>query len=298
MENQNLLLSPDLLRLAKLTPESAKEELFDSPAEDGGEPVLKPDAASILASRIVSRMEQERRDKLGQGIKTHAQKVEAVVRPLFEEFGVADSEDVLTGLANLAEKIELLKKEKPSLANLTDEEVAKLPAFQRKLNAELQAAREAREALQRTLDEFAARVEQEKKDNIVFGHVEATLRKANAAFGANPSAQLRHFFNGLDKKFIHLNDDGGIDLLDENGIALRGPSKEILTFEEYVIQKWRELGYGIKEAEPASPAPGKHGKPGGFTSSAQAQEALKSAKTPEEKREILAKIAELLKQGK
>lgn len=294
---EHLLLSPDLLRVAKLSPETAKAEFFDPPAEEGGEPVLKPDASALLARKILERMETERKDKLGQGIKTHAQKVEAVVRPLFEAFGV-QSDDVIAGLGDLAEKIELLKKEKPSLASLTEEEVTKLPAFQKKLNAELQAAREAREALQKQYEDFAAQVERQKQDSVIFGHVEAALTKANAAFGTNRSAQLRHFFNGLEKEYIHLSEDGSIELLDKDGIALRGPSKEIITFEEYVVQKWRDLGYGIKEADPAPPTPGKPGKPGSFTTSAQAQEALKTAKTPEEKREILAKIAELVRQGK
>ena len=295
---ENVLLNPDLLRVAKLSAAEAQELLFEAPGEEGGEPTLKADAPSLIARRILDRMEQERKDKLGQGIKTHAQKVEAAISPLFQAFGV-QSDDVVSGITGLAEKIELLRKEKPSLADLTDDEIVKLPAFQRKLNAELVAAREERERLQKQHEEFVLQVERQKVDNVVFGHVESALSKANASFAPNRAAQLRHFFNALDRSYFHLNDDGTIDLLDKDGIALRGPNKEMVTFEEYVVDKWRnEFGGGIKEADPAPPTPGKPGTPGSFTTSAQVQEALNREKDPARKRELMRTLAELIGKGK
>lgn len=257
----NLLLSPDLLRVAKLNASEAHSLLYDAATEDGGEPTLKPDAPSILAKRILDRMEQERKDKLGQGIKQRSQQIEAIVKPLFEQYGV-ESDDIVNGITDLTEKIKLTKREKPDLSTLTDEEVVKLPTFQKRLNAELAAARAEREALQKKHEEYMSDVEQQKKDSYVFGFVEQALSKAQAVFGANRSAQLRHFFNGLEKEYFHVSEDGTIDLLDKDGIAIRGSNKEMLTFDEYILTKWRDLGYATNDAPPASPAPGKSGSPG------------------------------------
>ena len=293
----NLLLSPDLLRVAKLNASEAHSLLYDAATDDGGEPTLKPDAPSILAKRILDRMEQERKDKLGQGIKQRSQQIEAIVKPLFEQYGV-ESDDIVNGITDLTEKIKLTKREKPDLSTLTDEEVVKLPTFQKRLNAELAAARAEREALQKQHQDYMAAVEQQNKDSYVFGFVEQALSKAQAAFGANRSAQLRHFFNGLEKEYFHVNEDGTIDLLDKDGIAIRGSNKEMLTFDEYIITKWRELGYATNDAPPASPAPGKSGSPGNFTSSAAVQEAIKITKDPIQKAELLKQLATLTRAGK
>jgi len=293
----NLLLSPDLLRVAKLNASEAHSLLYDAATDDGGEPTLKPDAPSILAKRILDRMEQERKDKLGQGIKQRSQQIEAIVKPLFEQYGV-ESDDIVNGITDLTEKIKLAKREKPDLSDLNDDEVVKLPAFQKKLNAELAAARAEREALQKQHADYMAAVEQQKKDSYVFGFVEQALTKAQAAFGANRSAQLRHFFNGLEKEYFHVSEDGTIDLLDKDGIAIRGANKEMLTFDEYVVGKWRDLGYATNDAPPASPAPGKSGSPGNFTTSAAVQEAIKITKDPITKAELLKKLAELTRAGK
>jgi len=293
----NLLLSPDLLRVAKLNASEAHSLLYDAATEDGGEPTLKPDASSILAKRILDRMEQERKDKLGQGIKQRSQQIEAIVKPLFEQYGV-ESDDIVNGITDLTEKIKLAKREKPDLSDLNDDEVVKLPAFQKKLNAELAAARAEREALQKQHADYMAAVEQQKKDSYVFGFVEQALTEAQAAFGANRSAQLRHFFNGLEKEYFHVSEDGTIDLLDKDGIAIRGANKEMLTFKEYVVGKWRDLGYATNDAPPASPAPGKSGSPGNFTTSAAVQEAIKITKDPIAKADLLKKLAELTRAGK
>lgn len=293
----NLLLSPDLLRVAKLNASEAHSLLYDAATEDGGEPTLKPDAPSILAKRILDRMEQERKDKLGQGIKQRSQQIEAIVKPLFEQYGV-ESDDIVNGITDLTEKIKLTKREKPDLSTLTDEEVVKLPTFQKRLNAELAAARAEREALQKKHEEYMSDVEQQKKDSYVFGFVEQALSKAQAAFGANRSAQLRHFFNGLEKEYFHVSEDGTIDLLDKDGIAIRGANKEMLTFDEYILTKWRELGYATNDAPPASPPPGKSGSPGNFTTSAAVQEAIKTTKDPILKAELLKQLATLTRAGK
>jgi hypothetical protein len=293
----NLLLSPDLLRVAKLNASEAHSLLYDAATEDGGEPTLKPDAPSILAKRILDRMEQERKDKLGQGIKQRSQQIEAIVKPLFEQYGV-ESDDIVNGITDLTEKIKLTKREKPDLSTLTDEEVVKLPTFQKRLNAELAAARAEREALQKKHEEYMSDVEQQKKDSYVFGFVEQALSKAQAAFGANRSAQLRHFFNGLEKEYFHVSEDGTIDLLDKDGIAIRGANKEMLTFDEYILTKWRELGYATNDAPPASPPPGKSGSPGNFTTSAAVQEAIRTTRNPIQKAELLKQLAELTRAGK
>ena len=293
----NLLLSPDLLRVAKLNASEAHSLLYDAATEDGGEPTLKPDAPSILAKRILDRMEQERKDKLGQGIKQRSQQIEAIVKPLFEQYGV-ESDDIVNGITDLTEKIKLTKREKPDLSTLTDEEVVKLPTFQKRLNAELAAARAEREALQKKHEEYMSDVEQQKKDSYVFGFVEQALSKAQAAFGANRSAQLRHFFNGLEKEYFHVSEDGTIDLLDKVGIAIRGANKEMLTFDEYILTKWKELGYATNDAPPASPAPGKSGSPGNFTTSAAVQEAIRTTRDPVQKGELLKQLATLTRAGK
>lgn len=293
----NLLLSPDLLRVAKLNASEAHSLLYDAATEDGGEPTLKPDAPSILAKRILDRMEQERKDKLGQGIKQRSQQIEAIVKPLFEQYGV-ESDDIVNGITDLTEKINLTKREKPDLSTLTDEEVVKLPTFQKRLNAELAAARAEREALQKQHADYMAAVEQQKKDSYVFGFVEQALSKAQAAFGANRSAQLRYFFNGLEKEYFHVNEDGTIDLLDKDGIAIRGSNKEMLTFDEYILTKWKDLGYATNDAPPASPAPGKSGSPGNFTTSAAVQEAIRTTRDPIQKAELLKQLATLTRAGK
>lgn len=297
---EHLLLNPDLLRVARLSTEAAKSELFEQAEGEGGELILRPDAPSILARKILDRLEQERKDKLGQGVKQRSIQIETAVRPLFEKYGVESDDDIVQGIADLAEKIKLLEKEKPSLADLKDDEVVKLPAFQRTLNEQLAAARQTREDLQKQFDDFRQSVDRDKTDNYVFGHVETALTKANAAFAPNRAAQLRHFFSGLEKDYFHIDPaTGGIELLDKDGIAIRGVNKEMMTFEEYVISKWKELGYGINDASPASPTPGKPGeRTTSFATSAQVQEAITREKDPLKKRELMGEASRLLRLGK
>ena len=285
----------DLLRLAELSEADAQAELFD--AGDDGTTTLKVDAWTILARRIQERAKREREDQYKRGIKTRSHQVEEAAKSIFEKYGV-QSDDVLSGLSDLATKIDLQAKEKPSLADLNDDEVVKLPAFQRKLNTELADARAARAELERQHQEYKSAIDQQQKDNYVFGFVEQALSKAQAAFGANRSAQLRHFFNGLEKEYFHVNQDGTIDLLDKDGIAIRGSNKEMLTFDEYILTKWRDLGYATNDAPPASPAPGKSGSPGNFTTSAAVQEAIKTTKDPIQKAELLKQLATLTRAGK
>ena len=286
----------DLLRLAELSEADAQAELFD--AGDDGTTTLKVDAWTILARRIQDRAKREREDQYKRGIKTRSHQVEEAAKSIFEKYGV-QSDDVLSGLSDLATKIDLQAKEKPSLADLNDEEVVRLPQFQRRLNAELAAARAEREALQKQHADYQLAIEQEKKDSIALGLTEQALVKAQAAFGANRSAQLKHFFKGLEKEYFHISEDGKtIDLLDKDGIAIRGSNKEMLTFDEYILTKWKELGYATNDAPPASPAPGKSGSPGNFTTSAAVQEAIKTTKDPILKAELLKQLATLTRAGK
>jgi hypothetical protein len=286
----------DLLRLAELSEADAQAELFD--AGDDGTTTLKVDAWTILARRIQDRAKREREDQYKRGIKTRSHQVEEAAKSIFEKYGV-QSDDVLSGLSDLATKIDLQAKEKPSLADLNDEEVVRLPQFQRRLNAELAAARAEREALQKQHADYQLAIEQEKKDSIALGLTEQALVKAQAAFGANRSAQLKHFFKGLEKEYFHISEDGKtIDLLDKDGIAIRGSNKEMLTFDEYILNKWKDLGYATNDAPPASPAPGKSGSPGNFTTSAAVQEAIKTTKDPILKAELLKQLATLTRAGK
>lgn len=286
----------DLLRLAELSEADAQAELFD--AGDDGTTTLKVDAWTILARRIQDRAKREREDQYKRGIKTRSHQVEEAAKSIFEKYGV-QSDDVLSGLSDLATKIDLQAKEKPSLADLNDEEVVRLPQFQRRLNAELAAARAEREALQKQHADYQLAIEQEKKDSIALGLTEQALVKAQAAFGANRSAQLKHFFKGLEKEYFHISEDGKtIDLLDKDRIAIRGSNKEMLTFDEYILIKWKDLGYATNDAPPASPAPGKSGSPGNFTTSAAVQEAIKTTKDPILKAELLKQLATLTRAGK
>jgi len=286
----------DLLRLAELSEADAQAELFD--AGDDGTTTLKVDAWTILARRIQDRAKREREDQYKRGIKTRSHQVEEAAKSIFEKYGV-QSDDVLSGLSDLATKIDLQAKEKPSLADLNDDEVVRLPQFQRRLNAELAAARAEREALQKQHADYQLAIEQEKKDSIALGLTEQALVKAQAAFGANRSAQLKHFFKGLEKEYFHISEDGKtIDLLDKDGIAIRGSNREMLTFDEYILNKWRDLGYATNDAPPASPAPGKSGSPGNFTTSAAVQEAIKTTKDPILKAELLKQLATLTRAGK
>lgn len=286
----------DLLRLAELSEADAQAELFD--AGDDGTTTLKVDAWTILARRIQDRAKREREDQYKRGIKTRSHQVEEAAKSIFEKYGV-QSDDVLSGLSDLATKIDLQAKEKPSLADLNDEEVVRLPQFQRRLNAELAAARAEREALQKQHADYQLAIEQEKKDSIALGLTEQALVKAQAAFGANRSAQLKHFFKGLEKEYFHISEDGKtIDLLDKDGIAIRGSNKEMLTFDEYILNKWKDLGYATNDAPPASPAPGKSGSPGNFTTSAAVQEAIRTTRDPVLKAELLKQLATLTRAGK
>ena len=98
---EHLLLNQDLLRLAKLDEDKAKELFLETNEE--GEATIRPDATAIFAKQVLNRMEQERNDKLGQGKKTMAQEVEKTLSPLFAKFGIQAEKDVINGISQLAE---------------------------------------------------------------------------------------------------------------------------------------------------------------------------------------------------
>jgi hypothetical protein len=292
---ENILLSADLLRLAKLNEESAKDMLLDTNEE--GEAILKPDATAIFAKQVLTRMEQERNDKLGQGKKSMAQEVEKVLSPLFSKFGIQSDKDVINGISQLAEKLSD-DSYKEGLSKLTEEEIKKHPLFQQKLNTELATAKQEAERIKQEYEGLKASIAQRERDQILITKVEQALEAQNAAF-VNRSAQVSYFYKALDRDNIHINDNGQVELLDADGIALRNPqTKQIYSFNEYVLSKWLELGYGVTDAPPGSP-PTPKGKGGSMISSiAQAQEALLKEKDPQKKAEIMKKMAELMRTQK
>lgn len=292
---EHILLNQDLLRLAKLNEDSAKELFLETNEE--GEVVLKPDATAIFAKQVLSRMEQERNDKLGQGKKTMAQEVEKSLMPVFSKFGISADKDVINGITQLAEKLSD-DSYKDGISKLTEEEIKKHPVFQARLNAELQAAKEEAERIRSEFEGMKQAIAKREQDQILLSKVEQALEAQNAAF-VNRSSQVQYFFKALDRENIHINEKGEIELLDQDGIALRNPqTKQIYSFNEYVINKWLELGYGVTDAPSGSPVINK-GKGGSSLSSlAQAQEALQKEKDPQKKAAIMQRMAELLRSSK
>lgn len=292
---ENILLSSDLLRLAKLNEESAKELFLET--NDEGETILRPDATAIFAKQVLTRMEQERSDKLGQGKKSMAQEVEKVLSPLFSKFDIQAERDVITGITQLAEKLND-DTYKQALSKLTEDEIKKHPLFQQKLNAELSTAKQEAERIKQELEGLKASIAQRERDQVLMAKVEQALEAQNAAF-VNRTAQVSYFYKALDQDSIHINDAGQIELLDADGIALRNPqTKQIYSFNEYVISKWLELGYGVTDAPPGSP-PAPKGKGGSTISSiAQAQEALLKEKDPQKKADIMKRMADLMRNSK
>lgn len=294
---ENPLLSPDILRLAKLSEADAQAELFEK-SDDSSDPVLRPDAAAIIARRISTRMQQERTDKLGEGIRKRSQEIERVAKPLFERLGI-QAENLIDGLNALSEK--LSEDDKHSPTNLNDEEVVKHPRFRNALKERLAEAQKEFEDLKAQFEQFKAQVELEKVDNYIIGQIESILAKKNAVFAPNRAAQIKYFFKALPRQYFQVAPDTGtIELVDEQGLALRGDDKRTITFEDYIVKQWQELGYGFNEANPSPPNPGGSGDKTHFTTSAAVAEALKKLKPTDitKKAELLARMAELIRAGK
>jgi hypothetical protein len=292
---EHILLNQDLLRLAKLNEDSAKELFLET--NEQGEEVLKPDATAIFAKQVLSRMEQERNDKLGQGKKTMAQEVEKTLMPVFSKFGISAEKDVINGITQLAEKLSD-ESYKEGLSRLTEEEIKKHPVFQARLNAELQSAKEEADKIRNEFEGMKQAIAKREQDQLLISKVEQALEAQNAAF-VNRSSQVQYFFKALDREYIHVNDKGEIELLDQDGIALRNPqTKQIYSFNEYVINKWLELGYGVTDAPQGSPVINKTKGGSSLSSLAQAQEALQKEKDPQKKAAIMQRMAELLRSSK
>jgi len=294
---EHLLLNPDVLRLAKLTPDAAKDQFFE--ADDDGWLKLKDDAVGSFVVAVQQRMEQERNDKLGQGKKSLAKDIEQVIAPIFRRFGVESPGDVMKGINDLSAKIELAGTEKSAPATLTDDEVTRLPAFQRRLDQELQAINAEKARIQSEHEALVSSIQQQKKDGYILTKVESVLSSAKAAFGQNRNAQLQYFFNSLDRSALHLNEDGAIELLDKDGNPLRDTkTKAPIQFHEYVLGKWTELNYGFNDTEatntPAIPGKPRTGVASNIATLAQAEAALSRAKNPTEKQAILERMAELI----
>lgn len=289
------MLNQDLLRLAKLDEDKARELFLETNEE--GEASIRPDATAIFAKQVLSRMEQERNDKLGQGKKTMAQEVEKTLSPLFAKFGIQSEKDVINGISQLAEKLSD-DAYKGGASQLTDEEIKKHPLFQQRLNAELQAAKEEAEKIRNEFDAMKAAIAKREQDQVLISKVEKALEDQNAAF-VNRANQIQYFFKALDRENIHINDAGQVELLDSDGIALRNPqTKQIYSFNEYIINKWLELGYGVADAPAGSPVQSKNKGGSTLSSLAAAQEALQREKDPQKKAAIMQRMAELMRAQK
>jgi len=292
---EHILLNQDLLRLAKLDEDKARELFLETNEE--GEASIRPDATAIFAKQVLSRMEQERNDKLGQGKKTMAQEVEKTLSPLFAKFGIQSEKDVINGISQLAEKLSD-DAYKGGASQLTDEEIKKHPLFQQRLNAELQAAKEEAEKIRNEFDAMKAAIAKREQDQVLISKVEKALEDQNAAF-VNRANQIQYFFKALDRENIHINDAGQVELLDSDGIALRNPqTKQIYSFNEYIINKWLELGYGVADAPAGSPVQSKNKGGSTLSSLAAAQEALQREKDPQKKAAIMQRMAELMRAQK
>jgi hypothetical protein len=292
---EHLLLNQDLLRLAKLDEDKARELFLETNEE--GEATIRPDATAIFAKQVLNRMEQERNDKLGQGKKTMAQEVEKTLSPLFAKFGIQSEKDVINGISQLAEKLSD-DAYKGGASQLTDEEIKKHPLFQQRLNAELQAAKDEAEKIRNEFDTMKAAIAKREQDQVLISKVEKALEEQNAAF-VNRTNQINYFFKALDRENIHINDAGQVELLDSDGIQLRNPqTKQIYSFNEYIINKWLELGYGVADAPAGSPVQSKNKGGSTLSSLAAAQEALQREKDPQKKAAIMQRMAELMRSQK
>jgi hypothetical protein len=284
---KDVFFSKDLMKLSGLNEEELKALLLSEEGE------VKENATEIYAKTVLDKFKAESREQFNRGVREKANAVEKAATELFSTFGI-QSEKVEEGLKQLATELQgRVQKSDPT--NLKPDDIRKLPAFQSVLDETVSKINQELNTIRSEYDSYKTNVVRERTMSVVQSKVREVLEKSNAAFSENPSTQLGFFIKAIDTTPFQVDTTGNVVITNSDGTPLRDDYGNKMDFHDYVVNQWKAAGYGFKQApDPVPNPPGKDGKQNKNYSSLQsAQEALQSARNPEERAKILKEMAAL-----
>lgn len=280
-------------KLVGKTEDELKADLYSGEGED-----LKQndDSGEAWKNLLLDRFKQSEREKVKAmtaiSIRKEKASLDKVLKPLFEKYGVDESE-LVAGVELLSKKLE--QRGKPGkLEDLTAEQLKTHPSFQSVLDEEVGLLNEKLSTLETKYNSYVSETEAAKKLSKLIEVAEPFLEKSKAVWGDSRQQQLKFFFRGIDTNLIHLEGDE-IVLKNPDGTPLRDEYKSPITYEKFILDNWTQAGYSFHEAPPGSSSPGigKDGKGGGakivINSPQHYEELLNQYRNDHEKRSEIRK---------
>jgi len=290
-------------KLAGKNPDELKAALYEG---DGDELKPRGDADDVFHSLVLDKFKSAERDRVkgevGRAIRERMEELESHVKPVFEQYGIR-FDRLEDGLKKLSEEIPGTPPTGEEAKELTPEAIKKLPTFQSILDEELSAQKQQYE---QHVQEWRSKYEGLTREQVLSKAREralSVLDGKNAVWGEDKAKQLQYFFRAVGTDHIKLDDEGNIMLTDADGNPARDDARNRVSFDNWVLNNWKEVGYTFHEAPPGSGSAGAQRRSAAgngkiaISSPEQFEEMLKGAGTDRAKRaQIMEAWAEYQKQ--
>lgn len=294
-----LIFSGEFASLAGLSEDALKAQLLNEAGE------LKTDAAKTFSSLVLDKFKAQEREakeqQYNRGIREAKEAAEKAAKPLFEKYGVSASR-FEEAVQELAEKLGDGGTPTGTPQEMTEEQIAKLPAFKAALEARTNEVvdkwKKKHETTLQEYEQFKRQTNQKEVAQTVFGSTRSVLEKdgRQPVYGAKgPDEAIKMFwaYHGID----HIKlEDGKPVLLDKEGNVLRDEMSNPVDFSKFVESNWL---LGFKEAAGNGSPPHGAGRSSGGNAPIRNVEDFKAriaaAKTPQERAEVLKAQAEALR---
>lgn len=294
-----ILISDEMSQLAGISTSELESLLKD----EGGD--FRKDStklfADLVAKKFKAQIDSIKIDRYNLGRKEKAEEIEKEVKPLFSKMGI-EAERIDEGLRELSEKLSRVDDPKGEPRTLTEEQIAKLPAFKAALEARTNEVvdkwKKKHETTLHEYEQFKRQTNQKEVAQTVFGSTRSVLEKdgRQPVYGAKgPDEAIKMFwaYHGID----HIKlEDGKPVLLDKEGNVLRDEMSNPVDFSKFVESNWL---LGFKEAAGNGSPPHGAGRSSGGNAPIRNVEDFKAriaaAKTPQERAEVLKAQAEALR---
>ena len=293
-------------KLAGQSPEQLQAALFEG---EGEEQKLKDNAEETFHNLILDKFKGAERDKLkgevGRAIRERMESLEQAAKPLFERFEI-NADRIEDGLQTLSEKIPGKPSKDGKPQELTTDQIKKLPAYQQLLDEEIAAQKAKTEEWERKYSDYVTETQRSQVVTAAREKALSVLDGKNAVWGQDKAQQLNYFFKAIGTDHLSVDDEGNLVLTDSDGNPLRDDARNRVSFQDYILNEWKNAGYTFHEAPPGSGSAGasRSGGEGGgsskitITSKQHYEDLLNSAGRDFGKRaEITEAYAEFMSKG-
>lgn len=240
-----------------------KDDLIAQLQGENGE--QKEDAGNILYNAVLKKFKDQEQELSGKyedsfprGVAKQSNAVYKELKAVFEQLGIeATSDNIIDGVRELSDKFpEVAKSGKQDLQTLTTDQIKKLPAYREIAKEHDSEKQQITSDWEQKFTDLQTNHKTQRVTAIAREKALSVLDSKNAAWGKDKAKQLDYFFKAIGTNNLDVDKDGNIFVTDENGAPLKDEARNLVTFENHIINNWQAAGYTFHEAPPGSGSAG------------------------------------------